>query len=167
MERVNRQLAETVRALLVLWRQDDGSYKLSQNVPAEALLNVAHDACKDELSFTENAGELIWDIARHQGYIIPACPIEARGDAHAFLIEQGVTNADEWYRKRGFSDQQMRSLYTTSAFMARNQQFWRRIIPIPKLAARDASGIAPYVIQALDFCLGTSTPETDPAVFLC
>ncbi len=167
MERVNRALAESVRALLSLHRQEDGSYILPHDVSAEGLMALMHTALGDEVVRFENAGDVVWEIARYEGYVIPACPAESSGDAHAFLKQEGVSNSSEWYIKRGFSDEEMHKMYAAAAFVARNQKFWRKIIPVPKKALTIASDVVPYIFQAIDFALGDETNKTNQTIFMC
>lgn len=166
-ERINRPLAEAVRAMLVLNRNEDGEYVLPKAVTSEALINLFKEALGDELTYYPEADQLVWDVARHQGYVIPACPVASRGDAKEFLSEYGVKNAEDWYRQRGFDDRTLRSFYATSALMARNTPFWRKVVPVPKLSASKASTLAPCLVEALDFCLGYETADDDRTLFRC
>lgn len=167
MERANRPLAEALRALLILHKDAQGKFRLPEEVSTQQLLKVVHAALKEEFTYFENAQDVVWDVARHAGYIIPACPVESRGDARAFLAEEGVQNTREWYKARGFSETVLHNLFTTGAFMARNQGFWRRLIALPKCADTSASTLAPYIIEIIDFCLGDDTKENNPALFQC
>lgn len=165
MERINRQLAEALRALLVIHRQGDGTYELPDKLTAESLIRLARVALREELNFYSVADDLIWNIARHEGYVIPATPVESRGDTREFLKEHGVRNSKEWYEKRGFSPRQVRSLYTTSAFMVRNTDFWRKIIPLEKRETKDVNQLTPTLIQAIDFCLEEGDGTQDETLF--
>lgn len=166
MERVNRSLAETVRALVMANRRKDGTFSLPKEVTPEALMALAREALGDELTYYPDVNDLIWGVARHQGFIIPACPVESRGDAKAFLREYGVSNAREWYAQRGLEAKGIDGL-RGSALMARNQGFWRKVILAPKLADVNASQLAPYLVKAIDFCLDELTDEDDPTLFRC
>lgn len=166
--RMDRPLAEAIRAVLMLNRSGaDDAFNLKGKVTSEQLVVLVQEALRNELSFHDDAADLIWEIARNEGFVIPACPVESRGDAKAFLKEEDVKSAEEWYKKRGFTQQEMHNLRTTSAFVARNDAFWRKIIPVPRLASKNPNKLAPYLVQALDFCLNETTPEEDPSVFLC
>lgn len=166
-ERINRPLAEAVRAMLVLNRDEEGAYHLPPAVTSDALIKLAQEALGNELSFYPEADQLVWNVARHQGYVIPACPVASRGDAKEFLSEYGVKNAEDWYRQRGFDERTLRSFYATSALMARNTSFWRKVVPVPKLSAAKADSFAPCLVEALDFCLGYETAEDDGTLFRC
>lgn len=166
-ERVNRSLAETVRALLVLYRQNDGRFVLPHSVWVPDVLRLLRDALGDELYYFENAQDAIWEVARHMGYKVSASPVESAGDALAFLQEAGVANADEWYRARGVSDETMHNLYAASCFISRNEPFWRKLIVVPRLSGDAANELAPYAIEALDFALSTTTLTTDQTLFMC
>ncbi len=165
MERINRRLAEALRALIVFHRQDDSSYILPDKITADALVRLANVALVDEFTFYPVVDDLVWDIARHEGYMIPSNPVESRGDARDFLEEHGVKNSKEWYVKRGFSPRELRQLYMNSAFMVRNQNFWRKIIPVAKTDATNVNRLAPKLIEAIDFCLDDASGETDAALF--
>lgn len=166
-ERVDRDLAEAIRALMVANRDGNGVYHLDPKITPEALVSLVKVALGDELWFYPDADQLVWDVARHMGFIIPACPVESRGDAREFLQEYGVRNAPEWYRARGFDDETLRDFYATSALMARNTAFWRKVVPVPKLASSKASALAPYLVKAIDFCLGEDTGDDDETLFRC
>ena len=84
-ERVNRDLAEAIRALLMENRQEDGTFTLDPRITPEALLSLLKEALFDEMWFYPAADQLIWDVARHEGYMIPACPVASRGDTKEFL----------------------------------------------------------------------------------
>lgn len=166
-ERFDRGMAEAIRAFVVRNRNSDGTYSLDPKIAPEALVSLIHEAVGDELSFYPEADQLVWDVARHMGFVIPACPVESRGDAKAFLAEYGVRNADQWYRRFGFDDGVMKNFYATSVLMARNTPFWRKLVPVPKLAVTKASTFAPYLVDALDFCLGYETGADDDRLFRC
>ena len=165
MERINRRLAEALRALLVLHRQDDSSFILPDKIAAENLIRLTNVALGDEFTFYPAVDDLVWDIARHEGYLIPANPVEQRGDAREFLAEHGVNNSKEWFAKRGFAPRELRQLFTNSALMVRNQNFWRKIIPMGKTDAVNVNRLAPKLIEAIDFSLGNDTDETDETLF--
>lgn len=166
MERINRSLAEAVRALIMGNRQADGTFSLPRQVTTDALLDLVGEALGQELTYYPDINDLIWDVARHQGFVIPACPVESRGDAKAFLQEYGVKNAKEWYAQRGFESKGIDGI-RGAALMARNQRFWRKVIKAPKPSDTDASQLAPYLIQAIDFCLDDLDDEVDPTLFRC
>lgn len=165
MERINRRLAEALRALLVLYRQDDSSFILPDKISADELVRLTNVALADEFTFYPVADNLVWDVARHEGYMIPTNPVEQRGDARDFLAEHGVENSRQWYEKRGFAPRELRQLFTDGAFMVRNQDFWRKIIPIGKTDAANVNRLAPKLIEAIDFSLGDATNETDGTLF--
>lgn len=165
MERINRQLAEALRAFLVLRRQADGTYVLPDHISCDALIGIAKKALKDELAFYPVADDLIWTVARHEGYVIPTTPVESRGDTREFLKEHNVQNSKEWYKKRGFSPRQVRSLFTTSAFMARNAGFWRKILPLEKRETENVNRLTPTLLQAIDFCLENREGREDATLF--
>ena len=166
-ERVNRDLAEAIRALLMENRQEDGTFTLDPRITPEALLSLLKEALFDEMWFYPAADQLIWDVARHECYMIPACPVASRGDTKEFLQEYGVRNADEWYAQRGVSFREMRSFYAAAALMGRNTNFWRKTLFLPRLAATKASTLAPYCVRLIDFCLGDDTSATDETLFRC
>lgn len=166
-ERVNRDLAEVIRALIMENRQKDGTFKLDPRISSEALLSLLKEALHDEMWFYPAADELVWDVARHEGYVIPACPVASRGDAKEFLSEFGVRNAEEWYQQRGISFHDLRGIYAASALMGRNTNFWRKVFFLPRLSAQSASTLAPYCVRLIDFCLGDDTSATDETLFRC
>lgn len=166
-ERVDRDLAEAIRALIMENRQEDGTFKLDSRVTSEALLTLLKEALYDEMWFYPAADELVWDVARHEGYVIPACPVASRGDAKEFLQEFGVRNAEEWYEQRGVTFRELRGIYAASALMGRNTGFWRKVFFLPRLAAQSASTLAPYCVRLIDFCLGDDTSATDETLFRC
>ena len=61
----------------------------------------------------------------------------------------------------------MHKMYAAAAFVARNQKFWRKIIPVPKKALTIASDVVPYIFQAIDFALGDETNKTNQTIFMC
>jgi hypothetical protein len=101
MARTNTPLVQALLRLLRAREYAPGEWRFPRGVTTQSLLSLALEALGDDATFYLCADDVVWAIARHQGYIIPACPSEARGDAHAFLVEAGVRNAREWYEARG------------------------------------------------------------------
>lgn len=167
MVRMNRELAKSVRDLLESRRFSETTYRLPRGVTVANLYHLVAEALGEDFFYYPNADELVWDVARHQGYVIPACPVESRGDARDFLREYGVKNAHEWYLARGLRDDDDSGYYGRSVVMVRNDRFWRRILEVPAVDDSKPDEIVPVLIDALDFALGDDTGETDETLFRC
>jgi hypothetical protein len=167
MARMNRELAKSVRDLLEARRFSETAYRLPRGITAENLYVLVSEALGEDFFYYPNADELVWDVARHQGYVIPSCPVESRGDAREFLQEYGVSNAHDWYLARGLADADGAGYYGRSVLMVRNESFWRRIIEVPAVDDSRPDKIVSALIDALDFALGNDTGEDDITLFRC
>lgn len=165
MARVMTPMAKRLITLLDSYRTPDGMYELPTTVSAEALMKLALEIGRDELSFFAKADEVVWAVARHEGYIIPDFPLDSNSEVKSFLEEYGATNTTDWYIKHGLSIMSVTHFWLYSCFMARNQLFWRRLFVFRASEVTDANLLARRVHDALTFCLSKQTGDDDHRLF--
>ncbi|MCI1665828.1 MAG: hypothetical protein LKI25_05610 [Atopobiaceae bacterium] len=166
MARMSRPLAESLLAFLSPCDHDD-SWRVPSSVSASALLSLALEVGGDDLTFFDSAEMLIWDVARHEGYDIPPYPLAGCGDAREFLSDAQVRSVPAWYEARGVDVGGGGRLCEQACLMARNGGFWRRVLPVPAMALESASALAPFLCEAIGFCLGDDDGAADPTLFSC
>ena len=147
------------------WIDGQGILQLPKNVSSQQLLNLTEEICRDDLTYFEAAETLIWDVARHEGFIIPEYPLAGNSEVKAFLKEHGAQDVAEWYQMRGILRSNYDQFWESSALMARNRTFWRKAIVFPKADMDDPNRIARDLCEACTFCMGTQTGEQDPRLF--
>ena len=133
------------------WIDDSGKLDLPQQVKPEALLKLAQEICRDDLDYFESAEMLVWEVARHEGFVIPDYPLASNSEVKAFLKEYDARDVADWYQKRGL--------------MARNRTFWRKVIVFPKSDMDDANLLARDLCVAVTFCMGKEDGERDSRLF--
>ncbi len=147
------------------WIDDTGKLQLPKQVKPEALLTLVQEICRDDLSYFESAEMLVWDVARHEGYIIPDYPLAGNSEVKAFLKEHGAKDVADWYQKRGVLRSSYDQFWKSSAIMARNRTFWRKVIVFPKSDMDDANLLARDLCVAVTFCMGKEDGERDSRLF--
>lgn len=129
------------------------------------ILSLGCEIGAEDLQYFENADLLIWEVARHEGFIIPDYPLASSGEARKFLAEYQVEDVNSWYHMRGVPTQVLEHFWQYSAFMARNRRFWRKVIVFPRSDCENSRAIMKNVQQALEFCLTTTDGGTDATLF--
>lgn len=165
MARMMRPVADKLIGLLDGRVTGSNQAALPRGVTAGDLLRLALEVGRDDLMFFESAEMLIWQVARHEGYVIPDYPLAGNGEARKFLAEYGVEDLPSWYELRGVPRAKSARFWSYSAFMARDTRFWRKVIVFPKSDLSDASRLAPVVRDALEFCLSDATGDDDTCLF--
>lgn len=101
-------------------------------VRCERLLQLVDEAMGDDLRRYPDGRMLIWDIARHDGYNIPAYPMAGCGDVREFLSDEGARNIPEWYERHlGIGRNVYDEMYRYDLVMVRNRALWRRVFVVP------------------------------------
>ncbi len=101
-------------------------------VGCERLLQLVDEAMGDDLRRYPDGRMLIWDIARHDGYNIPAYPMAGCGDVREFLSDEDVRNVPEWYERHlGIGRDVYDEMYRYELVMVRNRALWRRVFVVP------------------------------------
>lgn len=167
MERMIEPLAVSLRDRLADCKQPNGLYRVPREVRLDSLLSLVGEVMGQDLTLFRSGEMLLWDVARHEGYNIPSYPVANSKEVRAFLASYGASDVPEWYKMRGVSYGVTDKFYQYACIMARNARFWRKIVVVPALELVDAGRLAPYLIQAIDFCLGDDTDQTDPTLFKC
>ena len=162
MARIKRRLASEVLDRLEGFMDGDAVH-LPERVGAKQLLDLVCEVCDEDLEFYDAADQLVWGLARRCGDPV-SDPLEPKGHAKDFLAEFGVENVPQWYAQRGIPEKAFPTLFTYSAFCARDPKFLRCVIVIPPHALDKADTLAPYVIRALRVCLADHDPS-DPTLF--
>ncbi len=165
MARCKMNLARRLVSLLDGMRTPGGSYDIPHGVTGAALLKLALEVGGDDLTFFEHIDQLVWAVARHEGYVIPDYPMDSNSEVRTFLAEYGAETVGDWYRLRGVSDSVLAEDWRHAALMARNVPFWRKIVPAAKEDLDDPSRVASSVRDALAFCLGSTTGKDDSRLF--
>lgn len=165
MARMMRPMGTKLVSLLDGTRRQDGTYALPREVAPVALLGLAGEIGREDLTFFDSAEMLVWDVARHEGYVIPEYPLDSNSEARKFFAEYGVADVPSWYEDRGVPRAKSSSFWLYSAFMARNREFWRKVVVFPKAHLTDANLLAGDVSQAIGFCLSSLTGDDDTRLF--
>lgn len=147
------------------WIDDSGKLDLPQQVKPEALLKLAQEICRDDLDYFESAEMLVWEVARHEGFVIPDYPLASNSEVKAFLKEYNARDVADWYQKRGVLRSSYDQFWRSSALMARNRTFWRKVIVFPKSDMDDANLLARDLCVAVTFCMGKEDGERDSRLF--
>jgi hypothetical protein len=147
------------------WIDDSGKLDLPQQVKPEALLKLAQEICRDDLDYFESAEMLVWEVARHEGFVIPDYPLASNSEVKAFLKEYNARDVADWYQKRGVLRSSYDQFWKSSALMARNRTFWRKVIVFPKSDMDDANLLARDLCVAVTFCMGKEDGERDSRLF--
>ena len=147
------------------WIDDSGKLDLPQQVKPEALLKLAQEICRDDLDYFESAEMLVWEVARHEGFVIPDYPLASNSEVKAFLKEYNARDVADWYQKRGVLRSSYDQFWKSSALMARNRTFWRMVIVFPKSDMDDANLLARDLCVAVTFCMGKEDGERDSRLF--
>ena len=79
MARMMRPMARKLVDLLGTYATSDGSYRLPPEVTPDRLLALALEIGGDDLMFFDAAEMLVWQVARHEGYVIPDYPLAGNG----------------------------------------------------------------------------------------
>lgn len=132
---------------------------------ASRILSLGCEIGAEDLQYFENADMLIWEVARHEGFIIPDYPLASSGEARKFLAEYQVEDVNSWYQQRGVSAGVIDRFWQYSAFMARNRRFWRKVIVFPRSDCENARAIMANVQAALEFCLTSVEGDSDSTLF--
>lgn len=147
------------------WIDDSGKLDLPQQVKPEALLKLAQEICLDDLDYFESAEMLVWEVARHEGFVIPDYPLASNSEVKAFLKEHDTRDVADWYQKRGVLRSSYDQFWKSSALMARNRTFWRKVVVFPKSDMDDANLLARDLCVAVTFCMGKEDGERDSRLF--
>lgn len=134
------------------------------------LLRLVDETMKDDLARYPDGRMLIWDIARHDGYTIPAYPMAGCGDVREFLADEGVCNVPQWYERHlGIDRAAYDAMYAFELVMVRNRALRRKVFVVPAaVMAQTSSPNGPLLDQLrqwLEFALGTQTEADDPRLF--
>lgn len=163
-----RDLAPRLERLIEGYALADGTtFELPPRVTGRALLGLVDEVLGDDFAFFPAGEMLIWEIARHEGYTIPAYPTAGCGDAKEFLRDYGATDVPSWYETRGVPREVVADFYAWACIMARNTLFWRKVMLVPAVDLASADALAPHLIAALRFCRGTQTDAEDATLFRC
>lgn len=152
-------------ALLDHLKDENGLFHIPDTVSSDALLSLALEIGGDDLQFFEASDMLVWEVARHEGYIIPDYPLDSNSEARKFFAEHKVDDVPSWYMARGVRKEQTEHFWRYSAFMARNRLFWRRVILFPRSDMESPNKLANSVSAALSFCLTSTTGADDSTLF--
>lgn len=144
--------------------------ELPQGVTVSAVFKLVQEALGDNLKIFADGRMLIWDIARHDGYNIPAYPMAGCGDIKEFLADEGARNVPDWYKKHlGMNREAYDSMYLFELVMVRNLAFWRKVYEVPSAVMHDredhADALYGLIYTWLDFALGQQTGLDDPRLF--
>ena len=97
----------------------------------------------------------------------PPIPWLVAGTGKEFLADYGARDVPSWYEDRGISRQTVASFYAYSCIMARNREYWRKIMLVPVGDVDDANALAAHLVRALRFCDGRQDGAADPTLFRC
>ena len=165
MARCKMNLARRLVSLLDDMRMPNGTYEIPNGVSGAALLKLALEVGADDLTFFEHIDQLVWAVARHEGYVIPDYPMDSNSEVRAFLAEYGAETVEDWYRLRGVTDAVLAEDWRHAGLMARNVPFWRKIVPASKEDLDNPARVAGPIRDALAFCLSATTGEDDARLF--
>ena len=174
VEAGKRALAPRLIALLEGFCCDEGSggsegsssaCGLPSGVSAGRLLGLVGEVLGPDFAFFRAGEMLIWEVARHEGYTIPAYPMAGCGDVREFLADYGARDVPSWYEARGVARSVVADFYAWSCILVRNRDFWRRILLVPTSDVDDPATLMPHLLCALHFCEGHATDADDPALF--
>lgn len=160
-----RLLAPRLVSLFEGYRRADGSYGLPAGVRPARLLGLVGEVLGGDFAFFRAGEMLIWEVARHEGYTIPAYPMAGCGDVREFLADYGARDVPSWYEARGVPRPIVADFYAWSCLMVRNRDFWRKILLVPTVDVDDTARLTPHLLRALSFCEGTATNAEDPTLF--
>lgn len=134
------------------------------------VLRLLREAAGSELSVFPDGRMLVWDIARHDGYNIPAYPMAGCGDVKEFLADEGARDVPDWYRVHlGMDAATYDDIYKYELVMVRNRLRFRRVwmVPAATMAEGEMSGgpLAAAMLEWARFALGECTDEEDSRLF--
>lgn len=134
------------------------------------VLRLLQEAAGKDLSVFADGRMLVWDIARHDGYNIPAYPMAGCGDIKEFLADEGAHDVPDWYRVHlGMDSGTYKDIYKYELVMVRNRLRFRRVWVVPAATMADAKGhggpLASAMLEWARFALGTVTDKEDPRLF--
>ena len=158
-------LVERITALL-----PPSEATLPAPVTCGRVLSLLDEAMGEDLRRYPDGRMLIWDIARHDGYTIPAYPMAGCGDVREFLHDEGVRNVPEWYEQHlGMNRSTYDAMYAYELVMVRNRALWRKVFVVPSttMAQRSASNgpLLEAMREWMAFGLGETTGHEDPTLF--
>lgn len=129
-------------------------------VGCERLLQLVDEAMGDDLRRYPDGRMLIWDIARHDGYNIPAYPMAGCGDVREFLSDEDVRNVPEWYEHHlGIGRDVYDEMYRYELVMVRNQALWRRVFVVPSGRLKRMDTLLEELDGWLGFGLGSGVGD--------
>ena len=135
------------------------------------VLNLIEECLGPNFQRFPDGRMLIWDLARHDGYTIPAYPMAGCGDVREFLHDEGARNVPDWYRIHlGIDRETYDRIWEWELIMVRNRLEWRRVFMVPSQVMAQTHASAGPLLQAelgwLRFALGTQTGSDDPGLFM-
>ena len=129
-------------------------------VGCERLLQLVDEAMGDDLRRYPDGRMLIWDIARHDGYNIPAYPMAGCGDVREFLSDEDVRNVPEWYERHlGIGRDVYDEMYRYELVMVRNRVLWRRVFVVPSERLQRMDTLLEELDGWLGFGLGSGVGD--------
>lgn len=129
-------------------------------VGCERLLQLVDEAMGDDLRRYPDGRMLIWDIARHDGYNIPAYPMAGCGDVREFLSDEDVRNVPEWYERHlGIGRDVYDEMYRYELVMVRNRTLWRRVFVVPSGRLQRMDTLLEELDEWLGFGLGSGVGD--------
>lgn len=152
-----RALASRLIMLLEGFRLEGGvggapAYELPAGVSAPRLLGLVGEVLGLDFAFFRAGEMLIWEVARHEGYTIPAYPMAGCGDVREFLADYGARDVPSWYEARGVSREVVADFYAWSCMLVRSRDFWRKILLVPTGDVDAPATLVPHLLRALRFC---------------
>lgn len=134
------------------------------------VLRLVDEALGDDLHRYPDGRMLIWDLARHDGYTIPAYPMAGCGDVREFLRDEGVRNVPEWYERHlGMDRSTYDAMYANELVMVRNRALWRKVFVVPTLVMarthEDGGPLLEAMRSWVTFSLGLNSDAEDPGLF--
>ena len=139
--------------------------ELPAGVSAERLLGLVSEVLGADFSFFRAGEMLIWEVARHEGYTIPAYPMAGCGDVREFLAGYGARDVPSWYEARGVSREIVADFYAWSCILVRSRDLWRKILLLPTADVETPATLMPHLLRALRFCEGNAEGTGDPTLF--
>lgn len=140
-------------------------YELPAGVSAPRLLGLVGEVLGEDFAFFRAGEMLIWEVARHEGYTIPAYPMAGCGDVREFLADYGARDVPSWYEARGVPREVVADFYAWSCILVRSRDFWRKILLLPATDADNPATLVPHLLRALRFCESHATEVDDPTMF--
>ena len=129
-------------------------------VRCDRLLQLVDEAMGDDLRRYPDGRMLIWDIARHDGYNIPAYPMAGCGDVREFLSDEDVHNVPEWYERHlGIGRDVYDEMYRYELVMVRNRALWRRVFVVPSGRLQQMDMLVDELNEWLGFGLGSGVGD--------